>query len=795
MMRRANWTGLAALALLAASGCDRVKVTFGDPPHPHPRIHAEVARTTFGIAHVKADDFRGLGYGLAYAYAQDNVCMFADTLLTVRGERSRYFGPTASATEQVNGEYGAAIYYVKLNNLDSDFFFKGYLDIEQLRAGYAAGSSDGRDLLEGYVAGYNRYLKDYAGRYPAACSNVPWLKPITIDDMYRVLAEKALHATGEVFAQEFVNGGRTAGQTVSPAAPGPADGTLLQERLSRLTREQLGSNALAIGRDLSATGRGLLLGNPHYPWTSTDRFYQVHLTVPGRYDAMGVILGGIPLVVIGFNKDVAWSHTVTAAVHFNTFKLALDARDPAGTTYLIDGVAEKMTSRQVAVDVLEADGRIGTRNKTFYFSRLGAVVVWPAAGLGWTANEVTVLGDPNRNNTRLLDQWFGIGRAQSVADIKAALDRTVGLPWVNTIAADRDGNALYADASVVPHLDTAKFMSDCLLFQPLLTFDGSRASCGWGSDPNTPAGIFSPSRAPFALRTDYAGNSNDGYWLNNARALLSGPAPLGYSPLYGATNIAQSLRTRVGFLQLEQKIAQRGRLQLEDLQELAFANRVYSAELILPELLPRCHNALDQQVRAGCAALAGWDRRVNLESRGAVLFREFWAKAALVADKWEIPFDPRDPLNTPRGLSPTATPAMLSALKEAVQQLDALGIALDGALGQFQGDIRNGVRVPIHGGIGNFDGSYNSLTMGTRLEAGGYKNVVWGTSYVQTVTFDQAGPVAFGLLTYGQSVDPRSPHYADQVPVFSRKEFPPLPFTPERIRADAQYKVIQLSEF
>lgn len=50
----------------------------------------------------------------------------------------------------------------------------------------------------------------------------------------------------------------------------------------------------------------------------------MHLAVPGRYDVMGVTLGGMPAVVIGFNKDVAWSHTVTAATHFTTFKLALD---------------------------------------------------------------------------------------------------------------------------------------------------------------------------------------------------------------------------------------------------------------------------------------------------------------------------------------------------------------------------------------------------------------------------------------------------------------------------------------
>ena len=63
------------------------------PDPAPPKISAELARTTNGVAHIRANDFRGLGYGLAYAYAQDNVCMFADSLLTARGERSLFFGP------------------------------------------------------------------------------------------------------------------------------------------------------------------------------------------------------------------------------------------------------------------------------------------------------------------------------------------------------------------------------------------------------------------------------------------------------------------------------------------------------------------------------------------------------------------------------------------------------------------------------------------------------------------------------------------------------------------------------
>lgn len=788
---------LAVLLGASLGGCGPYQEGVPNIPGGQQRVQAEVTRTSHGIAHVRAPDFRGLGYGLAYAYAQDNVCMFADTLLTVRGERSRYFGGEAKATAAVNGEYGAAIDYVNLKNEDSDFFFKGYLDIDQLRAGHAATSKEAQDALAGYVTGYNRYLKDYAGRMPAACNNAAWVKPITIDDMYLVIAEKALHASGEVFAQEIVNGARDAANAAMlsvPQASGPEDRDFVRRRLARLSKEQLGSNAIGVGRDLSANGRGLLLGNPHYPWTSTDRFYQAHLTVPGRYDAMGVVLGGIPMVVIGFNQDLAWSHTVTTAVHFTSFKLALDPSDTSGTTYLFDGAKLKMTSRTVSVDIKRPDGSMAKRSKTFFFTRQGAVMVYPEAGVNWTASEVTVMGDPNRTNTRMMEQWIAMGSAKSVTELKAALDKHVGLPWVNTVAADKSGNVLYADASVVPHVTTDKFLSDCFVVPPLLSFDGTRTACGWGIDALAPAGVFSPLSGPSMLRTDYVANSNDSYWLTNARSLLYGPAPLGYSPLYGPTDVEQSLRTRIAFRQLEEKITQRTLLQVGDLQDLAFANRIHAAELVLPDLLPRCRTSPDQTVLAACDALAAWDRKADLESRGAVLFREFWNTAAAIEDKWAVPFSATDPVNTPRGLATSATPAMLAALKNAALKLQGLGIPLNGRLGDYQSDTRNGVRVPVHGGIGDIDGSFNSIHMGTELTSTGYRNIVWGTSYVQTVGFDGNGPVAYAMLTYGQSVDPKSPYYGDQVQLYSRKEFPRLPFTQQQIQADPQFKQIRLQE-
>jgi acyl-homoserine-lactone acylase len=414
-------------------------------------VRSEITRTSRGIVHVKATDYRSLGYGTAYAYAEDNVCMFADTMLTVRGERSRYFGGAALATQPKNGEYGASHdLFFKLPNEQSDFFFKGYLDLEQLRAGYAAGSPDVRDLLSGFADGYNRYLKDKQGRLPAACNTAAWVKPITVDDVYLMVAEKALHASGEAFAAAIVGASRDPAEPVSLAGRMPKAVSAMPTGIPT----GVGSNALVIGSAASANGKGILLGNPHYPWSSADRFYQLHLTIPGRLDAMGVSLGGLPIVAIGFNKNVAWSHTVTSARHFTTFRLALDPSDPTGTTYFYDGAPRKMTEHVVNVDVLQQDGSLVAKKRAFYFSHQGAVIVMPEAGIGWTAESAFVLGDANRFNTRLTEQWLKIGQAGNVGELQSAINAVKGLPWVNTVAADRRGDTLYIDGSVVPHVTT-----------------------------------------------------------------------------------------------------------------------------------------------------------------------------------------------------------------------------------------------------------------------------------------------------------------------------------------------------
>ena len=64
----------------------------------------------------------------------------------------------------------------------------------------------------------------------------------------------------------------------------------------------------------------MVLGNPHFPWRGRYRFTQFHLTIPGKYDVAGAGLIGSPVVNIGWNKDVAWSHTVSTAYRFTPYE-------------------------------------------------------------------------------------------------------------------------------------------------------------------------------------------------------------------------------------------------------------------------------------------------------------------------------------------------------------------------------------------------------------------------------------------------------------------------------------------
>ncbi len=803
--QRSKWMSVlrVGLVLLAATTLALPSVSAangGGGKRGRELLLSKVTWTTHGIPHVLGINWASLGYGYGYAFARDNVCTLALDVVESTGEMSRYFGPGSG-------------------NLQDDWLWSLLNSDAKAEENIATLSEDMQDLLRGYALGYNRYLDETGvSALPEACRDAAWVRPIDETDMIKVLNKLTLRAGSGNFIDSIVGASppvavaATSKSKAAPAAaPTPtrapvatreqATELLARSKLPTWDVHEFGSNAVALGSDLTENGGGALLGNPHFPWLGISRFHAVHLTIPGRYDVMGSAIYGFPLVNIGFNKHVAWSHTVSTARRFAVRELTLAPGDP--TAYVYDGQTIPMTTETVSVDVLQGDGSLVPVPHTFYLTQFGPMLIIPPLA-PWSPVNGYALTDVNVGNARGLDQYRAMGTAKSVDEFEAAVEAGVALPWVNSIAADRHGNAYYGDISTVPHVTDAKlavcantFVAQVLSANRIYTLDGSTSACDLGSDPDAPQpGIFGPGNLPSVRRSDYAQNSNNSYWLANPDAKLEG-----FPQIIGTDEGgSQNLRTRLGLRQIQDRIdgtdsVPGDAFNRQWLQDALYDNRNHSAELLLDGLLLLCDEE-DNEVDVGggaivdvsgaCTVLAAWERKNNPDSVGPHIWREFYNRVNGTSNLYAVPFDVNDPVNTPRDLN-TADPAVraeaMGSLAGAVARLDQASIALDAAWGEVHFDTRDGETFPIHGGPGG-SGVYNAISSGGLIDGVGYTPIFAGSSYIQTVQWGNNGPDVRAIVTYSQSTDPDSPHFSDMTQVFSDQGWVKFPFRRKDIRKE-----------
>jgi acyl-homoserine-lactone acylase len=219
---------------------------------------------------------------------------------------------------------------------------------------------------------------------------------------------------------------------------------------------------------------------------------------------------------------------------------------------------------------------------------------------------------------------------------------------------------------------------------------------------------------------------------------------------------------------------------------------------VVPELLAACsaNPPASASARDGCAALRGWTMNNTLDARGAHLFREFWRAARTIPGVHRTAYDPAQPAAGPSGLKmddAVVAGKVWDTLAQAVDAVRKAGFALDAPLGSVQWPLITDQRIPLHGGD-EIEGVLNNLgnQFAPGITAQGLR-IDYGTSYVQTVTFDERGPVAQAILTYGQSTDPASPFATDQLKLYSAGTWPVLPFHAEDVAKARVGEVLKLT--
>ena len=743
-----------AISAAALAGCNR------DPaPEAAPKYQSEIRWTSYGIPHVKAGDWGGLGYGFAYALATDGFCVYAREIATVNGELSAHLGADGG-------------------NFESDVFHRAIITDAKLAHFAESQSADLSQFNTGFVAGYNRYLDENRGRLPASCNDASWVRPISVADVARVMVSLGIRYGLGQFQKDIVR-----------AAP-PGEAVASNPTIFTLS-PGIGSNAIAVGKAASESGRGILFGNPHYPWHGSSRFHMIHTTIPGVIDSMGSGLLASNFIAIGFNKDIAWTHTVSTALRFTIYELALNPEDPMQYRYA-DGT-RTINPVTVSVDVLLDDGSTEARQHTVYMTHFGPIIA--SDGLPWTDSRAYAIRDAIIDNTAATATYMALNTARSVDDIEAAISLQ-GVYWTNTIAADKDGNAFYADISGTPNVDE-DLLTECAVAPSgipsyIVVLDGTRPECEWRNDPRSHVpGTLPAEDMPRIRRDDYVTNSNDSYWLANPAAPLEG-----YSPIIGPERTERTLRTRAGLTLVQEQLDKDGKLSPQEIQQMLYSHRNYGAELLLDDVLSVCEGDGSDAIASSCDILRQWDRTANIDSRGVPLWIEFWKLASGIDGLYAVPFDPDDPVNTPRGIAlddAQVVAAVRQAIASAAQSLADAGIAADAPWGELQFTNRNGEKIPVPGAPGS-SGMFSYII--SRLSQGeGYTPIITGNSYIQVISWDADGKLnAQGMLTYSQSPEPESPHYADLTKLYSRGEWIDFPFTEEEILADPNLVTLTLQE-
>jgi penicillin amidase len=221
----------------------------------------------------------------------------------------------------------------------------------------------------------------------------------------------------------------------------------------------LGSNNWAVSPRRTAAGHALLEGDPHLSLSLPSVWYEEHLIVPDTIDAYGVGFVGAPFIAIGFNRDVAWTETNTAADVADYYIEAVD-NDAHPTRYKLDGAWKPLTVR---IETVRDRAGTALATDTIYHTHRGPML---RAGNLWVSRRWTVV-EPNDASAA----FARAAMAHSAAGVFEAFDG-YEVPAQNVLTADRGGHIAIRSTGHFPVRPRSAPRGDVLI-------DGSTSANDW----------------------------------------------------------------------------------------------------------------------------------------------------------------------------------------------------------------------------------------------------------------------------------------------------------------------------
>ncbi len=679
-----------------------------------------IRRTEYGVPHISASDFKGIGIGLGYAQAEDYGVRVILSLIRSKGWMGRTFG-----RDSLSSDFSAALEHARVEDTYH------LLDV------------DTRDMYDGFAEGVNRYIRANPNTLP------PWAKPVFHGhDVAAGDIGVANTATAERLVTRWLQRRTDGAAGAAPREPASFD---VEPAPPLGADADVGSNAWALAPSRTKSGRAILLRNPHLAWTAG--YWEAHVTLPGKLDFYGDFrIGSAFSVIGGFNKDLGWATTNNAPDLDEVYELDLDAANPE--RYRFDGTTIPIRYESITLPyrIGSTDDSLVSETRRVAFTPLGPVV-------HRTASKLYVVRAGPDGEYRAGSQFLAMMRARTLAEWKRAL-ATRARATSNLTYADRAGNILTIWMGSVPRLPT-RSGGDSMPIPARGSADVWTQLIALDSLPQT----LNP-------RGGYVHNENDAPHFANLNALLD-------TARYPDNVERGELRLRSQHaLQL---IGGKDKLSLEDVLVRKHSMRMLLADRVKPDLVAALKTSSPTPaVAQALAVLEAWDNTVAPTSRGGLLFETWWrrylsqARDSAYAENWSW----KTLTSTPRGIGQRAK--AVDAFSWAVDDMTRRYTKVDVAWGDVHRVRRGPVDEPV-GGCSGALGCFRVLSYEQRPD--GTRNANSGDGWILAVEFGARVPRAYSVLAYGQSADSTSPHFSDQAAMFARGQLKPVYFRAADIAA------------
>lgn len=540
------------------------------------------------------------------------------------------------------------------------------------------------------------------------------------------------------------------------------------DKYMELLKEGKGSNLWAVGPSRTKDKTAMLFVNPHQPWFGPGQWWEGHVKSGEGWNFSGACFFGTPYPTIGHNEFLGWTHTANKPDIGDVYRETFD--DPANPlSYKYDQGHRKATERKVKIKVRQRDGSMTEEEYTFRKTHHGPIVQREDA-THCLSVRIAKLFEDNR-----IEQGVQMNKAKNLKEFYAAVSG-MNLLMFNIGYADKDGNFGYIYHGVVPKRDPAFDWSGIV--------DGSTSATEW-------KGFHALEDFPQIINPidGYVQNCNQSPFTTNDDDT---PTPGDY-PAYMTQEKAYDNRR-----------AQVSRRHLRALHDLTFedwSKAVVDSEMLWPKTeLPEYALKLEG-VRAKDAAFAAKvDPYLKHMLDWDFVNRADCTQSTLAAAWYEEMYG---------GLAPSEKmkPEFIGDTRKQFEALVSVAEEMEKIYGTWKvpygevyriqrhaevADFRQTLlifkddepSVPCVAGSGALGMSYNAYFTPSSTQRKRRYGVVGG-SFMAVYEFGERVK-AKTLLQFGESADPKSPHYFDQAQLYSKKEFKPGWFYQDEIQAHVE---------